>query len=247
MPYTFVWLECLSHHEEMSTNRSYQWDSSRLSVPFGTRWEKARCRHEAWACERHCWVCCSKRVHGISISSCALCCTFSLNVVCFYQINFGNNLRSWLQMLTFVFHWLSVLDILFMVAHWCSAYLKVRPPMPQVFFFLVDVSVNAVSIGAVASACSAINRVLTDLGVRLLLHLLFDALICSMIKILSLAHWDQSSIWYFFFIESAEDFWAIEYNICIRYFEMAWTYSILRLKTSEFFHRQDFLRLRIYA
>jgi protein transport protein SEC24 len=40
----------------------------------------------------------------------------------------------------------------------------VRPPMPQVFFFLVDVSVNAVSTGAVASACSAINRVLADLG-----------------------------------------------------------------------------------
>lgn len=40
--------------------------------------------------------------------------------------------------------------------------------MPQVFFFLVDVSVNAVSTGAVASACSAINRVLADLGVSLL-------------------------------------------------------------------------------
>jgi len=38
--------------------------------------------------------------------------------------------------------------------------------MPPVFFFLVDVSVNAVSTGAVVSACSAINRVLADLGVR---------------------------------------------------------------------------------
>ncbi|KAG0560568.1 hypothetical protein M758_10G185600 [Ceratodon purpureus] len=40
----------------------------------------------------------------------------------------------------------------------------VRPPMPQVFFFLVDVSMNAVSTGAVTSACNAINRALGDLG-----------------------------------------------------------------------------------
>ncbi|KAL3680392.1 hypothetical protein R1sor_023348 [Riccia sorocarpa] len=39
----------------------------------------------------------------------------------------------------------------------------VRPPMPAVFFFLIDVSMNAVQTGAVAAACSAINRALSDL------------------------------------------------------------------------------------
>jgi len=36
--------------------------------------------------------------------------------------------------------------------------------MPQVFFFLVDVSMTAVSTGSVAAACSAINRALADIG-----------------------------------------------------------------------------------
>lgn len=40
--------------------------------------------------------------------------------------------------------------------------------MPQVFFFLVDVSMTAVSTGSVAAACSAINRALADIGVRFL-------------------------------------------------------------------------------
>ncbi|KAJ7560650.1 hypothetical protein O6H91_04G138900 [Diphasiastrum complanatum] len=39
----------------------------------------------------------------------------------------------------------------------------VRPPMPAVFFFLVDVSSNSVQTGAAAAACSAIQRVLADL------------------------------------------------------------------------------------
>lgn len=37
--------------------------------------------------------------------------------------------------------------------------------MPAVFFFLIDVSMNAVQTGAVAAACSAINRALSDLPV----------------------------------------------------------------------------------
>ncbi|KAI3742106.1 hypothetical protein L1987_59786 [Smallanthus sonchifolius] len=39
----------------------------------------------------------------------------------------------------------------------------VRDPMPAVFFFLVDVSMNAVQTGATAGACSAISRVISDL------------------------------------------------------------------------------------
>ncbi|GAV90421.1 Gelsolin domain-containing protein/zf-Sec23_Sec24 domain-containing protein/Sec23_trunk domain-containing protein/Sec23_helical domain-containing protein/Sec23_BS domain-containing protein [Cephalotus follicularis] len=39
----------------------------------------------------------------------------------------------------------------------------VRDPMPAVYFFLIDVSMNAVQIGATAAACSAITQVITDL------------------------------------------------------------------------------------
>ncbi|KNA17733.1 hypothetical protein SOVF_077480 [Spinacia oleracea] len=39
----------------------------------------------------------------------------------------------------------------------------VRDPMPAVFFFLVDVSMNAIQTGATAATCSAINQVIADL------------------------------------------------------------------------------------
>ncbi|KAL2929877.1 hypothetical protein RDABS01_035287, partial [Bienertia sinuspersici] len=39
----------------------------------------------------------------------------------------------------------------------------VREPMPAVFFFLIDVSMNALQTGATAAACSAINQVIADL------------------------------------------------------------------------------------
>ncbi|XP_054781200.1 protein transport protein SEC24 C-like isoform X1 [Prosopis cineraria] len=39
----------------------------------------------------------------------------------------------------------------------------VREPMPAVYFFLIDVSMNAVQTGATAAACSAIGQVITDL------------------------------------------------------------------------------------
>ncbi|PON36117.1 Zinc finger, FYVE/PHD-type [Parasponia andersonii] len=39
----------------------------------------------------------------------------------------------------------------------------VRDPMPAVYFFLVDVSMNAIQTGATAAACSAINQVISDL------------------------------------------------------------------------------------
>lgn len=42
---------------------------------------------------------------------------------------------------------------------------QVRDPMPAVFFFLVDVSVNAVQTGATAAVCSAISQSLADLPV----------------------------------------------------------------------------------
>ena len=37
--------------------------------------------------------------------------------------------------------------------------------MPAVFFFLIDVSMNAIQTGATAAACSAINQVISDLPV----------------------------------------------------------------------------------
>ncbi|CAK9158624.1 unnamed protein product [Ilex paraguariensis] len=40
---------------------------------------------------------------------------------------------------------------------------RVRDPMPAVFFFLIDVSMNAIQTGATAAACSAISQVIADL------------------------------------------------------------------------------------
>ena len=37
--------------------------------------------------------------------------------------------------------------------------------MPAVYFFLIDVSMNAVQTGATAAACSAISQVISDLPV----------------------------------------------------------------------------------
>ncbi|OWM84267.1 hypothetical protein CDL15_Pgr011652 [Punica granatum] len=39
----------------------------------------------------------------------------------------------------------------------------IREPMPAVYFFLIDVSMNAMQIGATAAACSAISQVIADL------------------------------------------------------------------------------------
>ncbi|KAB1218220.1 hypothetical protein CJ030_MR3G026100 [Morella rubra] len=39
----------------------------------------------------------------------------------------------------------------------------VREPMPAVYFFLMDVSMNAIQTGATAAACSAISQVISDL------------------------------------------------------------------------------------
>lgn len=39
----------------------------------------------------------------------------------------------------------------------------VRDPMPAVYFFLIDVSMNAIQTGATAAACSSINQVIADL------------------------------------------------------------------------------------
>jgi pilus assembly protein TadC len=37
-------------------------------------------------------------------------------------------------------------------------YFQVRDPMPAVYFFLIDVSMNAIQTGATAAACSAIAQ-----------------------------------------------------------------------------------------
>ena len=37
--------------------------------------------------------------------------------------------------------------------------------MPAVYFFLIDVSMNAIQTGATAAACSAIHQVIADLPV----------------------------------------------------------------------------------
>ncbi|XP_015074581.1 protein transport protein Sec24-like CEF isoform X2 [Solanum pennellii] len=39
----------------------------------------------------------------------------------------------------------------------------VREPMPAVYFFLIDVSMNAIQTGSTAAACSAISQVISDL------------------------------------------------------------------------------------
>ncbi len=52
------------------------------------------------------------------------------------------------------------------VAEWCTyalLFVQVRPPMPFVHFFLIDVSYNAVTSGALQATCSAVARTLDDL------------------------------------------------------------------------------------
>jgi protein transport protein SEC24 len=44
-------------------------------------------------------------------------------------------------------------------------YFQVRDPMPAVYFFLIDVSMNAIQTGATAAACSAIAQAISDLPV----------------------------------------------------------------------------------
>jgi hypothetical protein len=46
---------------------------------------------------------------------------------------------------------------------------QVRDPMPPVYFFLIDVSMNAIQTGATAASCSAISQVISDLPVSLCL------------------------------------------------------------------------------
>ena len=50
-------------------------------------------------------------------------------------------------------------------------FVQVRDPMPPVFFFLIDVSINAVQTGATAATCSAIGQAIADLPVSLLFNL----------------------------------------------------------------------------
>ena len=45
--------------------------------------------------------------------------------------------------------------------------------MPAVYFFLIDVSMNAIQIGATAAACGAINQVIADLPVSFMSILFF--------------------------------------------------------------------------
>ncbi|CAN4098171.1 unnamed protein product [Withania somnifera] len=56
----------------------------------------------------------------------------------------------------------------------------VRDPMPAVYFFLIDVSMNAIQTGATAAACGAISQVISDLpdGPRILVGIAtFDSTI----------------------------------------------------------------------
>lgn len=55
--------------------------------------------------------------------------------------------------------------------------LQVRDPMPAVFFFLVDVSMNAIQTGATAAACSAISQVIADLPVSSCLDISCDEIL----------------------------------------------------------------------
>ncbi|KAF8659540.1 hypothetical protein HU200_058290 [Digitaria exilis] len=51
----------------------------------------------------------------------------------------------------------------FALPHPSEEPVQVRDPMPAVYFFLIDVSMNAVNTGATAAACSAISQALSDL------------------------------------------------------------------------------------
>ncbi|AQK49850.1 Protein transport protein Sec24-like CEF [Zea mays] len=58
--------------------------------------------------------------------------------------------------------------IYFAVCLYCSVRIhqnnfQVRDPMPAVYFFLIDVSMNAIQTGATAAACSAISQSISDL------------------------------------------------------------------------------------
>lgn len=56
---------------------------------------------------------------------------------------------------------------------------QVREPMPAVFFFLIDVSMNAIQTGATAAACSAISQVIADLPVSSFLNFSCDKILCQ--------------------------------------------------------------------
>lgn len=56
---------------------------------------------------------------------------------------------------------------------------QVREPMPAVFFFLIDVSMNAIQTGATAAACSAISQVISDLPVSSFLNFSCDNILCQ--------------------------------------------------------------------
>lgn len=47
---------------------------------------------------------------------------------------------------------------------------QIREPMPAVYFFLIDVSMNAMQIGATAAACSAVSQVISELPVSFIYH-----------------------------------------------------------------------------
>lgn len=53
--------------------------------------------------------------------------------------------------------------------------------MPAVYFFLIDVSMNALQTGATAAACSAINQVIADLPVSLIYFSSFDLFVCRIL------------------------------------------------------------------
>ena len=63
---------------------------------------------------------------------------------------------------SFILHFSQQLYYLYNILLYFS---QVREPMPAVFFFLIDVSMNALQTGATAGACSAISQVIADLPV----------------------------------------------------------------------------------
>lgn len=65
---------------------------------------------------------------------------------------------------------------------------QVRDPMPAVFFFLIDVSMNALQTGATAAACSAISQVISDLPVS---FCLFPLHLTISISLFQKAHWNS--------------------------------------------------------
>lgn len=101
------------------------------------------------------------------------------NLVIYFVIYFKNRVLKTHLLLSAIIRFLICVFVdNYLVHHLFD--IQVRDPMPAVFFFLVDVSLNAVQTGATAAACTAINQAIVDLPVSVPTFLL-DSFLCNII------------------------------------------------------------------